>query len=170
MIRRALLTWTTHKRTALKLTGSELNVPHKNIGEHWHLCGLYWCFFWVQVFNYQSGAHNVIEIPALSCDALKSNNARTLASQSAPTPVRVPLSQPGVQYFTCSVADHCEEGQLIQVTTAGASELLSAFEPPPLPLPLPLPPPPALTSFTLPLLPRQLQIHCSVPLINPPLY
>ncbi len=73
----------------------------------------------LQVFSYRSGAHNVIEIPSLSCGALSSNGAKTLASQSAPTPVRVPLTQPGVRYFACSVSDHCDEGQLIQVTTLG---------------------------------------------------
>ena len=76
------------------------------------------------MFNYRSGAHNVIEIPADNCDALSSNAAKTLASQSAPTPVRVPRTQPGVQVFACSVSDHCDEGQHVQVTTLGQGTYL----------------------------------------------
>ena len=74
-----------------------------------------------QVFNYRSGRHNVIEVSSLTCDALNSNTAKTLAATSDPTPVRVTLDQAGVRYFACSVGDHCDEGQIIQVTTSGGA-------------------------------------------------
>lgn len=73
----------------------------------------------MQVFNYRSGAHNVIQIPTLSCSAFSSNDAVTLAARQAPTPVRVPVNQSGVFNYACSVGDHCSEGQLIQVTVSG---------------------------------------------------
>ncbi len=78
-----------------------------------------------QVFNYKSGRHNVIEVASLTCSALDSNSAKTLAATSDPTPVRVTLDSAGVRYFACSVGDHCDEGQIIQVTTnAGADHAI----------------------------------------------
>ncbi len=74
-----------------------------------------------QVFNYQSGRHNVMEVASLSCSALASNSAKTIAATSDPTPVRVTLDAAGLRYFACSVGDHCDEGQLIQVTTNAGS-------------------------------------------------
>ena len=73
----------------------------------------------VQVFNYRSGAHDVIQTPTLSCSALGSNDAKTLAARQAPTPVRVPVDQARIFNYACSVGDHCDSGQLVQITVSG---------------------------------------------------
>ncbi|KAK9822917.1 hypothetical protein WJX74_004451 [Apatococcus lobatus] len=87
----------------------------------------------VLVFNYRSGAHNVIQIPTLSCSALSSSSANTLAARQAPTPVRIPVNQTGVFNYACSVGDHCDAGQLIQITVSGGSVISSPTAPAPAP-------------------------------------
>ena len=57
-----------------------------------------------------------MQISELNCSALSSS--KVLAATADPTPVRVPLTASGQTFYACSVDDHCDDGQLLQVNTA----------------------------------------------------
>lgn len=70
-----------------------------------------------------SGTHDLWEIPSLACPSAFANGTgiTQLAPSSRGGSKTVQFSSAGVRYFSCSVGDHCEDGQLIAVYVGGVA-------------------------------------------------
>lgn len=85
------------------------------------------------VFNFQTGSHNVDQVPKSGYDACSTSNL--IGSSMTTSPASVALTTAGDHYFICGFPNHCSAGQKLSVTVAssptGASPPTSAAGPSP---------------------------------------
>ncbi|CAM8983852.1 unnamed protein product [Rhodiola kirilowii] len=76
----------------------------------------------VLVFNFATGAHDVATVTKLNYDNCEDDTPLALATQG---PARITLTTSGMNYFICTISNHCEGGQKLAVnvtaTTSGTS-------------------------------------------------
>ncbi|XP_045817064.1 umecyanin-like [Trifolium pratense] len=72
----------------------------------------------VLVFHFATGAHTVAEISKADFDNCNVNQNTQAITTS---PARVTLNKTGDFYFTCTIQDHCNNGQKLSVKVVSAS-------------------------------------------------
>ncbi|CAA7407449.1 unnamed protein product [Spirodela intermedia] len=80
------------------------------------------------VFNFNTGAHDVLEVTRANYDACTTSNPIMTHNTG---PATVELTAAGTRYFICGVNGHCSAGQKMALTVAAASTPSGTPPPPP---------------------------------------
>lgn len=70
------------------------------------------------VFNFATGAHDVVQVPKESFDSCSSANP--IGDTITTGPVNITLSKAGNHYYICTIGQHCQGGQKLAITVSGS--------------------------------------------------
>lgn len=102
------------------------------------------------VFNFATGAHDVATVTKLNYDDCDDDMPIALVSAG---PASINLTTAGMNYFICTIGDHCEGGQKLAVNVSAATSGTTPSPPSATPSPpgaTTSPPPPSTTGTTSP--------------------
>ncbi|KAI4329342.1 hypothetical protein L6164_021616 [Bauhinia variegata] len=75
-------------------------------------------------FNFQTNAHDVLEVQKESYDSCSSD--KPIGSAFNTGPANITLSSAGEHYYICSVGQHCQNGQKLAITVSASPGPTSA--------------------------------------------
>ncbi|KAG0454826.1 hypothetical protein HPP92_024118 [Vanilla planifolia] len=79
------------------------------------------------VFNFQTGSHDVVEVPKSSFDSCSTNNQVGSTLNNGPATVTLTA---GKHYYFCNIPGHCSLGQKLAVSVSSSSPAPSSSSSP----------------------------------------